>query len=120
MILSLGYSGEYCNKRVCGSLSSTLILFSPERSTYPKVELLGGVAVLFPVLDSPPQTVSITAALTEALSAAPPCILTEVVTAFPGWCLMTSLTCSSLLVSGTRYCFHLKNVFLTDFSKLEL
>lgn len=53
VILSLGYSGEYCNKRGCGSLSSTLILFSLERSTYPIVELLGGVAVLFLVLESP-------------------------------------------------------------------
>lgn len=66
MILSLGYSGEYCNKHVCGSLSSTLILFSLERGTHPIVELLGGAAVLVLVLEAPLQTVSITAALTEA------------------------------------------------------
>lgn len=63
---------------MCGSLSSTVILFSLERSTDLIVELLGGVAVLVLVLEAPPQTVSMTAALTEAPSAAPPCILTEV------------------------------------------
>lgn len=66
MILSLDYSGEYCNERVCGSLSSTLILFSLERSTHLIVELLGGMAVLVLILEAPPQTVSMTAALTEA------------------------------------------------------